>query len=353
MKEVSVENLKKVNINNWSEFIVGELFSISRGQRQKAEYRTKGDIPYYSASNDNNGMTDKIGNPKFIDKDTIIGTTFGDFYYVEGYFSGSDEITIYHHPKIDGNKYIGLYMTSVLKQNKHKYSFKTKMFTNDAKKDVIYLPVDANGEPDWLYMKNYMRNIEKKVIDSLSNLEKIKNIKRNEININDWADFQLGKIINKSGKSKGNGIFNIFHSGAYHNKDVEEINVSDLNYVTRSKFNNGIKCKIIEKEDYVINPSGTISFGAENANFFYQENKYITGNKMYYIDTRHLSKNCALFLKTILEATFTNNFSYSDAMTPERIYNKTIKLPVDLNGNPDWDYMDKYISNINDKVKKI
>lgn len=73
---------------------------------------------------------------------------------------------------------------------------------------------------------------------------------------------------------------------------------------------------------------------------------------MYYIDTRHLSKNCALFLKTILEATFTNNFSYSDAMIPARIHNEIIKLPIDKNGNPDWDYMEKYISDINDKVKR-
>lgn len=177
-----------------------------------------------------------------------------------------------------------------------------------------------------------------------------------KIDISNWGDFHLGKILKKNGSSEGIGLFDILNSVPYHNKDVEEVdginNENILNYVTRSKFNNGIKCKVIKKEEYVINPSGTISFGAENANFFYQEYEYITGNKMYYIDTRHLSKNCALFLKTILEATFTNNFSYSDAMIPARIYNEIIKLPIDKNGNPDWDYMEKYISDVNDKVKR-
>tara|TARA_Y100001960_G_scaffold333922_1_gene442351 strand:- start:56547 stop:56687 length:141 start_codon:yes stop_codon:yes gene_type:complete len=38
-------------------------------------------------------------------------------------------------------------------------------------------------------------------------------------------------------------------------------------------------------------------------------------------------------------------------MTPSRIYNKTIKLPVNKNGEPDWDYMKKYINDVNNKVK--
>lgn len=176
----------------------------------------------------------------------------------------------------------------------------------------------------------------------------------NKINFNNWGNFKLGKIISKNNQFKGSGIFDIFHSIPYHNQDVEEINDDNtisLNYVTRSKFNNGIKFKVIKKDTYIINPAGTISFGAENANFFYQEEEYITGNKMYYIDTRNLSKNCCLFIKTVLESTFTNNFSYSDAMIPERIYDEVIKLPVDSEGNPDWYYMDSYIENIKLKVK--
>ena len=161
-----VEN-SKIDVSGWGKFIVGDLFTIDRGKRQKAQDRVKGDIPYYSASNEANGMTDIIGNPTFTDKDAIIGTTFGDFFYVNGVFSGSDEITIYHHPKVDGNEYIGLFVVSALKQNKHKYSFTSKMFKNRAEKDFIYLPIDSSGEPDWLYMENYMKALETKVSDFL------------------------------------------------------------------------------------------------------------------------------------------------------------------------------------------
>ena len=123
-------------------------------------------------------------------------------------------------------------------------------------------------------------------------------------------------------------------------------------YITRSKFNNGLKCRVERKEKLELNPSNTISFGAENANFFYQSEEYITGNKMYYISTINLSKYAILFIKTVLESTFSNNFSYSNGMIPERIKDEYITLPVDIHGNPKFNFMESYMKNIEFKQKE-
>ncbi len=105
---------------------------------------------------------------------------------------------------------------------------------------------------------------------------------------------------------------------------------------------------------FLVNPSKTISFGAENANFFYQEEPYITGNKMYYIDTQFLSSLSARFLESILNTTFSNNFSFSDGMIPSRIKDEKIKLPARKNEQgklePDWPYMETYIKNVQQKA---
>lgn len=170
-----------------------------------------------------------------------------------------------------------------------------------------------------------------------------------KIDTSNWGEFKVGYFLDNKGNKIGSGLFEIVNSVAYHSKDIEEIDENNsigLNYITRSKFNNGLKCKVIDNGNYKINPSGTISFGAENADFFYQKEKYITGNKMYYIDTSSLSELSCAFLKSILEATFTSNYSFSDGMIPSRIYNETIKLPIDVNGNPDWSYMEQYMANL-------
>ena len=171
-----------------------------------------------------------------------------------------------------------------------------------------------------------------------------------KIDTSEWKEFKLGYIM-VGNKKQGHGLFEIVNSVAYHGKDVTETDSDDgINYITRSKFNNGLKAKVVRLDKFKVNPAGTISFGAENADFFYQTEPYITGNKMYYIDTTTLSECACRFLKSILEATFTANYSFSDGMIPARIYDECIKLPSTTNGDPDWAYMESYMANLETKV---
>lgn len=171
-----------------------------------------------------------------------------------------------------------------------------------------------------------------------------------KIDTSEWKKFKLGYIM-VGNKKQGHGLFEIVNSVAYHGKDVTETDSDDgINYITRSKFNNGLKARVVCLDKFKVNPAGTISFGAENADFFYQTEPYITGNKMYYIDTTALSERACRFLKSILEATFTANYSFSDGMIPARIYDEYIKLPSTPDGAPDWAYMESYMANLETKV---
>lgn len=171
-----------------------------------------------------------------------------------------------------------------------------------------------------------------------------------KIDTSEWKKFKLGYIM-VGNKKQGHGLFEIVNSVAYHGKDVTETDSDDgINYITRSKFNNGLKARVVRLDKFKVNPAGTISFGAENADFFYQTEPYITGNKMYYIDTTALSERACRFLKSILEATFTANYSFSDGMIPARIYDECIKLPAAPDGAPDWAYMESYMANLEAKV---
>lgn len=149
-------------------------------------------------------------------------------------------------------------------------------------------------------------------------------------------------------------MFKIVNSKPYHKKDVIEVSddyISGVNYITRSKFNNGLLYKVRMDDKFIINPKGTISFGAENADFFLQEEPYITGNKMYYIDTSMLTKNQSLFFKAILQTTLNQKYGYNDGLTGARLKQEKITLPV-KNNEPDWDYMEQYINKRQEEVKE-
>lgn len=152
----------KINKQNWKKFKLSDIFPDRiRGKRQKSSDRIAGDIPYYSASKENNGLTDYISNPSFISNDALIYTTFGDSYYVEGEFTASDEITILKCKEL--NKYNALFITTILMQEQFRYSFGRKAFKNKIDSTFIFLPSKFTNDglciPDWEYMEEFIKTL--------------------------------------------------------------------------------------------------------------------------------------------------------------------------------------------------
>ena len=156
-KPLLIQKIPELNIADWKLFKYKDIFTIKRGKRLKSEDRERGGIKYFSASFINNGLTDMISNPLFIEKNGLIYTTFGDCFFVESEFTASDEITIFKHSKL--NKYNGLFLATVIKENKYKYQFGRKAFYNKFKYDTVKLPVDDKGNPDWNFMENYIKSL--------------------------------------------------------------------------------------------------------------------------------------------------------------------------------------------------
>ena len=160
-------------------------------------------------------------------------------------------------------------------------------------------------------------------------------------NLSDWGTFVVGSLFP-----------HVVKPAVYHAHDLEECVEGGIPYVVRSKFNNGIKCRVKESGVTEVNPAGVISFGAENSAFFYQKEKWCSGRDIYYIDTRHLSQNTCLFLTSCLQVIATK-YEYNFGLFPELLIKEEIKLPVDVSGNPDWHYMGNFIESISGKAKSM
>jgi len=142
----------------WGAFEIGKEFKVLRGKRLTESNRKKGNIPYYSASSSNNGLTDFIKNPLFLEKDCLVITTFCDSYFIDGEFTASDEISILKNQLI--NKYSGKFISKIIVSNRDKFAFGYKAFTERIKRQKIILPVNPKGEPDYAYMENYIKKLE-------------------------------------------------------------------------------------------------------------------------------------------------------------------------------------------------
>ena len=147
-----------MGVERWKWFRVGDIFSTYRGKRLKAEDRVSGGCSYYSASEENNGLTDKISNPLFTDRNKLIFTTFGDCFYVKKDFTASDEITILDLKNGELNEYNGLFLSLILKKLKYKYNFGRKAFSDKLIDEEIKLPA-KRGKPDWVFMEEYIKTL--------------------------------------------------------------------------------------------------------------------------------------------------------------------------------------------------
>lgn len=325
----------KINTKNWKEFLYKDFFEPVNNtiKLSNKDLNDNGNIPVYSSSTTKNGCfgyTEK--EPDYIvDEKRPMYLIFGDhtksMFIIKESFSIMDNVKVFI-PKIC-NEYCIRFITTVWQKNIPNMGY-ARHWTI-AKNTPILLPADSKGEPDWCYMEKCMKDTEDKVRKSLEGLNN-GNKRNTKINITEWSEFKIGNI------------FEIVSPKVYHTREVKE-NPNGIPYVVRSKFNNGIKSMVEKDERFVVNPKGVISFGAENASFFYQENEYISGRDMYYIDTRNLSRNAVLFIIACLEK-LTSKYSYNFGLFPKLLKEEKIKLPITDNGEPDYEYMDKYMTEL-------
>lgn len=154
-----------------------------------------------------------------------------------------------------------------------------------------------------------------------------------------WKKYRVGELFPEIVKPK-----------VYHTKDVEKCK-KGIPYVVRSKYNNGIKYLVKNTAGIKTSPAGVISFGAENAAFFYQDREWCSGRDIYYIDTRKLSEFSCRFLIACMRP-LVKKYSYNYGLFPDLLKEECIMLPTDQTGNPDWGYMDSYMRKLDLAVKE-
>lgn len=152
-----------------------------------------------------------------------------------------------------------------------------------------------------------------------------------KIDTSGWKPFVVGELFPSMVKPP-----------VLHARQVVETD-EGIPYVVRTKFNNGIKCRVHPVSDVTPSPAGVITWGAENAAFFYQAEEFLSGRDIYYVDTRPYSATTCMFLAACLQ-TVVHKYPYNYGLFPDLLKEEQIRLPVDAAGKPNWAYMDEYMS---------
>lgn len=148
-----------LNKKEWKESWLEDIVTIKSGKDIYERERIDGNTPYVTATAQNNGIGYFVENKnKTIEEKAISVNRNGSvgyaFYHEYKALYGNDTRKLI--PKYR-NKYVSLFLTSVITKQKEKYGYGYKMGTGRLRRQKILLPIDGLGHIDFDYMKKYMQ----------------------------------------------------------------------------------------------------------------------------------------------------------------------------------------------------
>lgn len=324
----------------WKEFFIKDLFTISIGKNIDGNKVDKygGRVAYITRKENNNGLDGFINFDKnylnsFHPVITIGNETAEPFVQNYPFFTGT-KVNILA-PKTSLSKETLQFICMSLKMHKSKYSYSYTINSSRLKSQKILLPIDRKNKPDYDFMEQYILNKEKErnntYISFIQNrLSKLSNTSIVPLSEKEWGEFfieDVAKIVS------GRDIY-----------EAERIK-GDIPYISATALNNGIgyivgnKNNTIEAECLSVNRNGSVGYS------FYHPYKALFSNDCRKLRLNKSSKHIGLFISNQITAQ-RGKYGYGYKMGTGRLKRQKIMLPIDSKGNPDYDYMEQYMMNL-------
>ena len=338
-----------LNVSEWKPFITNRLFTkFENGKANQQLLEDGNECFYVGAKKDDNGvMIHCRKDESLLTKGNCIvficngQGSVGYANYMDVDFIGTTDVVAGYNKNL--NEWNGVFLATIYSQERPKYSFGRKWKVH-LKSTIISLPIQHNSDgtpfidntykysddgyvPDWHFMEDYIKSLHYK---PLTTKNKPGNVP--DLNVQNWKDFLL------------TDIFTTLEPGKISNaSDLKE--GQDLPYIGAKKDDNGVMqmcADVPEKRSkgncVVMICNGEGSVGLAN----YMESDFLgTVDLMLGYNEAHLNAYTGLFLATILSQE-RPKYSFGRKWKTH-IPETTIKLPVDSNGEPDWQFMENYI----------
>ena len=340
-----------IDISKWKKFRFGNLIedndiykshAYSKDEMEIIEFYDNDSIPFVSRTEINNSVDCYVNRNglEYIEKGNalVIGDTTATISYQKEEFTTGDHIVIIRAEWL--NEYTGLFICTLLKLEKYRYSYGRAYIINLIKNTELYLPVDCNENVDWKYMENYMRSLYHDIPKSKNKFKY-----NNMLDTTDWINFEVGKLFEKVKVKK--------HSS------TPEINGANP-FISSTSLNNGVSTYVADET--IPGNCITVSTNGDCFDAFYQEEPIVISSDVEVLYSDFLNKKIAMFICTILEME-KYKWSYGRKPKGDKVFKTIIKLPAkkdkeqkyiidyekvysDEGYIPDFEYMEKFINSI-------
>jgi hypothetical protein len=161
--------LTDYNKLEWGKFNLEALYGKStRGKRLKSADRIPGKLPFVTAGEADEGVSDFIGNNvQVFSKNTTTIDMFGSAKYRNYEYGGDDHIAVVHTEKLPMKA--AIFVTTAIHKSSHngQFDYGRNFYAKDADNLDIVLPV-KDGKPDYGTMETIISAIQKLVVAKVS-----------------------------------------------------------------------------------------------------------------------------------------------------------------------------------------
>lgn len=170
VKEVKIKPVSTTIIGSgmleptdWRGYPMASLFRFVKGKRLIKADMIPGDLNYLGAVSENNGVREKI-EVNYSWKPNCITINYngsvGEAFYQSKPFWASDDVNVLYAKDFwKMNKYIAMFLITVIKANRYRFGYGRKWTLEKMKETNIKLPSQTDGMPDFIYMENYIKSL--------------------------------------------------------------------------------------------------------------------------------------------------------------------------------------------------
>lgn len=157
------------------------------------------------------------------------------------------------------------------------------------------------------------------------------------IDTSSWKEFRVGDL---------------FHGIRGTSRKIQELNEGITPVIAAARYNQGIAGFYDVPSEY--KNAITISCnGVGCGSTYYHDYPFaITGDAIVLENVGNVPVSALHFISSVYDAYFTRKYSYIDKCSPDKAEAEMVKLPATLDGQPDWDYMESYMSAVMEEAEK-
>jgi hypothetical protein len=340
---------KQLKDIQWKEFILNDIFKIqstSSGIDRNKLVNKKGNIPYITRTEKDNGYDSficKQNDSYKVDKSNVItiGLDTQTVFYQPYEFYTGQNLQILDNPNL--NKYVASFFIRLFNIQLKKFSWGGNGATlTRLKRSKILLPTTPKGLPDYAFMEEYMREKEQEKINAFQKqiakrIVEVKNYREViPLSEKEWKAFKIGDLFIKLEQGKSKGL-----------NHLRKTNLG-VNYLGATNLNNGVLCQV-EKQNNLIQKGNSIAFirnGEGSMGYaVYKLEDFIATSDISVGYSPELNRYVGLFITTVADRV-RGKYNFGYKRSGERLRKESILLPINTNGQPDYEYMEHYIKKI-------